>query len=507
MRKKFYVTTPIYYVNDVPHLGHAYTTVAADALARYKRLKGYEVLFLTGTDEHGNKIAQTAKEKNITPAQLVDKMVIRFQNLWKKLDISYDDFIRTTEPRHTKVVSKIFKRLYEQNDIYKGTYKGWYCIPCESFWLESQLKEGGLCPECDREVEKVEEESYFFRLSRYTQPLLEYFKDHPQFVLPSSRKNEAVQFIKKGLKDTCVTRLRLDWGIPFPVEKNYSIYVWIEALINYISALGYGLDEGKFSSFWPANVHLIGKDILRFHAVIWPALLMALGIELPRLVFAHGWWKIKGERMSKSKGIVISPEEIAKEHGVDRLRYFLLREAPFGEDANFSFPLFIKRVNSDLANDLGNLLNRTIPLVVRYCQEKVPHPSEEKNVLKEKIQEVLLRVEKAMNILSFSEALSGIWEIVKLANLYIDRRAPWRLAKEEDKQKELHTVLYNLLETLRILALLLFPFMPTSAQKIWTQLGIEENIENRSLDKSAVWGQLKPGIKVKQEPPLFPRIK
>jgi len=506
LKKKFYVTTAISYVNDAPHLGHAYEAVAADAMARYKRLKGYEVFFLTGTDEHGNKITQAAKEKNITPAQLVDKMVTCFQNLWKKLGISYDDFIRTTELRHTKVVSKIFKRLYEQGDIYKGTYKGWYCLPCESFWLESQLKEGGLCPECDREVKKIEEESYFFRLSRYEKPLLEYFKDHPRFVLPSSRKNEAVEFIKRGLKDTCVTRLRLDWGIPCPVDKNHSIYVWIDALFNYISALGYGLDEEKISSFWPADVHLIGKDILRFHAVIWPALLMALGIELPRMVFVHGFWKIKGERMSKSKGIVVDPEEMVKEYGADRLRYFLLREVSFGGDANFSPSLFTKRVNSDLANDLGNLLNRTIPLVARYCQGKVPRPSEEKNVLKEKIQEILLRLEQAMNILSFSEALSSIWEIVKLANLYIDRRAPWQLAKKENRQKELHTVLYNLLETLRILALLLFPFTPTSAQKIWTQLGIEENIENHFLDKATVWGQLKPGIKVRQEPPLFPRI-
>ncbi len=506
MKKKFYITTAIAYVNDLPHLGHAYEAVAADTLARYKRLKGYEVFFLTGTDEHGSKIIRVAKEKNITPAQLVDKMVIRFQDLWKKLDISYDDFIRTTEVRHTGVVSKIFKRLYQQGDIYKGTYKGWYCIPCESFWLESQLKEGRLCPECDREVKKIEEEAYLFRLSRYEKPLLKYFKDHPRFVLPSSRKNEAVEFIKGGLKDISVTRLKLDWGIPCPIEENHSIYVWIDALINYISALGYDSDEGKFSSFWPADVHLIGKDILRFHAILWPAFLMALEIELPRMVFVHGFWKIKGEKMSKSKGIVVSPEEIIKEYGTDRLRYFLLREVPFGGDANFSPSLFIKRVNSDLANDLGNLLNRTIPLVIRHCQGKVPRFFEEEKVLKEKIQEVLIQVEQAMNILSFSEALSGIWKIVKLANLYIDRRAPWQLAKKESKQKQLHTVLYNLLETLRILGILLFPFIPGSAQKIWTQLGIEENIENYLLDKGTVWGQLKSGIKVKQEPPLFPRI-
>jgi len=507
LKKKFYVTTPIYYVNDIPHLGHAYTTVAADVLARYNRLKGYKVFFLTGTDEHGNKIAQAAKKKEITPAELANKMVNRFKNLWKNLNISYNDFIRTTEPRHTQLVSKIFLKLYEQNDIYKGVYEGWYCMPCESFWLKSQLKEEKLCPECGREVQKIKEESYLFRLSEYEKPLLKYFEAYPYFVLPSSRKNEVVEFIKGGLKDISITRLRLNWGIPCPIEEKHSIYVWIDALINYLSALGYGLDKEKFSFFWPADVHLVGKDILRFHAVIWPALLMALGIKLPRMVFAHGWWKIRGEKMSKSKGVVVNPEEIVSKYGADCLRYFLLREVPFGEDGNFSNSLFIKRVNSDLANDLGNLLSRTIHLVVKYCKGKVPPFFKEEGELKDKTEKVFSKLDSAMNVLAFSEVLSDIWEIVKLSNLYIDRHAPWRLAKEKNKQKEFQDVLYNLLETLRILALLLFPFIPESAQKIWTWLGIKGNIEEiQKLEEAKVWGKLKPGVEVEEGPPLFPRI-
>jgi len=506
LKKNFYVTTPIYYVNDVPHLGHAYTTVATDVLARYHRLKGDRVFFLTGTDEHGNKIAQAAQKKGTTPEQLADKMAIQFRTLWKNLNISYDDFVRTTEPRHTQVVSTIFRKLYEQNNIYKGTYKGWYCTPCESFWLESQLKEGKLCPECEREVQRIEEESYLFRLSKYEKPLLDYFETHPSFVLPDTRRNEVVQFIKGGLKDVSVTRLRLEWGVPCPIEESHSIYVWIDALINYISALGYTLKGERFSVYWPADVHLIGKDIFRFHTIIWPAILMALGLELPRMVFVHGWWKIKGEKMSKSKGTGVDPGEMISKYGADSLRYFLLREVPFGEDGNFSTSLFVKRVNSDLANDLGNLLNRTIPLVIRYCRGKVPSFSKDGGELKDKIEKVFSELDSAMNVLAFSEALSSIWGIVKLSNLYIDRHAPWQLAKEEDKEKEFHTVIYSLLETLRILALLLFPFIPDSAQKIWSQLGIEGRIADQTLDEAEVWGQLEPGMEVHKAPPLFPRI-
>ncbi|RLE07520.1 methionine--tRNA ligase [Candidatus Aerophobetes bacterium] len=509
MTDKFYLTTPLYYVNDVPHIGHAYTTIAADVLARYKRLRGYKVFFLTGTDEHGNKIARAAKERGLSPEELADSVVKRFQNLWGKLYISYDDFIRTTESRHTKVVEKVFLRLYEQKDIYKGFYEGWYCVPCESFWLESQLAEGSLCPECKRPVERVKEESYFFRLSKYQDQLLNYIEKNPDFVLPPTRRNEVVEFIKRGLRDISVTRLRLEWGIPCPVEKKHTIYVWIDALLNYISALGYSLDGEKFSLFWPADVQLVGKDILKFHAIIWPALLMALGIKPPRKVFAHGWWMVKGEKMSKSRGNVISPEELVERYGADPLRYFLLREVPFGEDGNFSPSLFIKRVNSDLANDLGNLLNRTLPLVERYCEGKVPCPAEERAEdaeLREKVRQVVLRLDELMNGLAFSEALSLIWEIIRFANLYIDRSAPWRLAKEGKKER-LSTVLYYLLETLRVVSLLVFPFIPRSAERIWAQLGLEDKLSEKRWDEVERWGILPSGIRVRRKAPLFPRIK
>ena len=508
--RKFYLTTPVYYVNDIPHIGHAYTTVAADTLVRYKRLSGYDVFFLTGTDEHGNKILQTAQKNNLTPIELSDKMSANFKKLWGKLHISYDDFIRTTQTRHTQVVKKIFLKLYEKGDIYKGKYEGWYCIPCESFWLESQLKEGKLCPECGGKVEKIKEESYFFKLSRYQKPLLAYFKAHPNFVLPSTRMNEVVEFVKRGLNDLSVTRLNLKWGIPCPIDDNHTIYVWIDALINYISALGYLKNNFRFSKFWPADVQLVGKDILKFHAIIWPALLMALGLELPRMIFAHGWWKIKGEKMSKSKKNVVDPLKLAEDYGADCLRYFLLREVPFGEDGNFSYSLFIKRINSDLSNDLGNLLNRVLPLVVRYCGGKIPSPSkegEEDKKLREKIDNLFPSLEKSMETLSFSDALSKIWEIVRGGNLYVDKCAPWQLAKKEGKKARLNTVLYNSLEVFRILSILLFPFIPKSAEKMWAQLGLQENLNLQSLKKAKIWGQLSPGILVQKGSPLFPRIK
>ncbi len=507
--RKFYLTTPAYYVNDVPHLGHAYTTIAADTLIRSTRLAGYDAFFLTGTDEHGNKILQAAGKNNLTPIELADKMSANFKRLWGNLYISYDDFIRTTEARHTQIVKKIFLELYEKGDIYKGKYEGWYCVPCESFWLESQLKEDRLCPECGRKVEKIKEESYFFKLSHYQKPLLSYFKTHPNFVFPSTRMNEVVEFVKRGLKDLSVTRLNLKWGIPCPIDDKHTIYVWVDALINYISALGYSESDSRFSKFWPADVQLVGKDILRFHAIIWPALLMALNLELPGMVFAHGWWKIKGEKMSKSKKNVVDPLELVDNYGADCLRYFLLREIPFGEDGNFSYPLFIKRVNSDLSNDLGNLLNRTLPLVIRYCGGKVPSPSGERKEdrkIREKIDDIFPFLEQSMKNLSFSNALSKIWEIVREANLYIDRCAPWRLAKKEEEKARLNTVLYNLLEVLRILAILLSPFIPQSAERMWSQLGIKENLKLQSLKKAKIWGQLSPGVLVQKGSPLFPRI-
>ncbi|RLE14407.1 methionine--tRNA ligase [Candidatus Aerophobetes bacterium] len=506
---KFYITTPVYYVNDAPHLGHAYTTIAADTISRYKRLCGDKVLFLTGTDEHGNKILQAAKEKGLSPIELADRMVNRFKNLWDKLLISYDDFIRTTEPRHTRVVESIFLKLYEKGDIYKGKYSGWYCVPCESFWLESQLKDGKKCPECGREVIKLEEDSYFFRLSAYQEKLLDYYSRHPDFVQPPTRMREVLEFVKRGLKDLSVTRLNLEWGISCPVDKSHSIYVWIDALINYISALGYSLNEEKFSFFWPADVHLVGKDILKFHAIIWPALLMALDIELPRMVFAHGWWMMRGEKMSKSKKNVIDPSWIVDKFGPDYLRYFLLREVPFGEDGNFSLSLFTKRVNSDLANDLGNLLNRSLHLIIRDYQGKVPspyHQAPEDEELKLKLNSLLPKVDRFMNNLSFSQALSSIWEIVRMANLYLDRSAPWRLIKNGKKERA-GSILYNVLDLMRILSVVLFPFIPRGAGKIWEQLGLQADIEKQNLKETVNWGRLPSGTRVKGASPIFPRIK
>lgn len=506
---KFYITTPVYYVNDIPHLGHAYTTIAADTLSRYRKLCGDEVFFLTGTDEHGSKILQAAREKDLSPHQLADKMVAKFKKLWGKLLISYSDFIRTTEPRHVKVAQNIFSQLYKRGDIYTGKYSGWYCTPCESFWLESQLEDGKLCPECKREVARLQEDSYFFRLSKYQKPLLEHYRKNPDFVLPPSRKNEVVNFVRRGLKDLSITRLNLEWGIPTPVDKEHSIYVWVDALINYLSALGYSLKDEGFFSFWPADVHLVGKDILKFHAIIWPALLIALGVELPGVVFAHGWWMIKGEKMSKSRKNVVDPEWIIDRFGPDYLRYFLLREVPFGEDGNFSPALFAKRVNSDLANDLGNLLNRTLPLVVKYSQGKVPHPgrmSPEDEKLRESIDQLPSRVQTFMDRLSFSQALASIWETVRDANLYLDRCAPWRLAKN-GKQERMGTVLYNVLETIRVLSIFLFPFIPQGTEKMWKQLGIKTEICKQNLKDSVKWGKLPPGIQVEKGTPVFPRIK
>jgi len=495
----------LYYVNDKPHIGHAYTCVVADTLARYRKLKGDDVFFLTGTDEHGEKIEAEANKRNVKPQELADGMVVHFKNLWQSLSISYDDFIRTTEERHIKVVQKFFQNLVSFGDIYKGKYSGWYCVPCESFWTKTQLKDD-KCPECNREVHKLEEEGYFFKLSKYGDVLLQYYNEHPDFINPSSRRSEVINFVKEGLKDLCITRSKLSWGIPVAEEPGLSIYVWFDALLNYISAAGYLDDEKRFKYLWPADVHFVGKDILKFHAVIWPSLLLAAGLSLPRKVFAHGWWMAEGRKMSKSLGNVMDTDVLVKKYGADALRYFLLREISPGLDGNFSISAMEKRFNADLANDLGNLLNRTISMVEQYFQGVVPdsnQPREMDDQVVEDAVKILQRVNELMEKLDFSLALEAIWQFINRANKYIEDAQPWRLKKENSPA--LNTVLWTLMESLRIVAILIFPFMPCKAAEMYSQIGMDDKIEEKRLS-DLKWGLMKPGISVRKGNPLFPRI-
>lgn len=508
-KKTYYITTPLYYPSNNLHIGHTYTTVAADAMARFKKVMGYDVKFLTGTDEHGQKIETVAKEKGLDPKAYVDGIVENIQKLWETMEISHDIFIRTTDEYHEKSVQKIFTSLYEKGEIYKGKYEGHYCTPCEAFWTDSQLKDG-KCPDCGRAVQWAEEEAYFFKLSKYTDRLLELFENSKEFLEPNSRVNEMVNnFLKPGLDDLCVSRTTFDWGIPVPFDEKHIIYVWFDAVCNYITALGYGSDNQEmFDKYWPADVHLVGKEIVRFHTLIWPAILMALGVDVPKKVFAHGWILFDNDKMSKSKGNVMYPEPLIELYGVDALKYFLLREFSFGADGSFTKEKFIARLNSDLANDLGNLVSRTAAMIEKYNQGILPaadYTFEFDASLKETVTAAPEKVSAAMDHLNYSGALEEIWKVISRTNKYIDETQPWVLAKSEDDKAKLDTVLYNLTEAIRVISVLIRPFMEKTSNTIWAQFSIQEG-ELSLWENLSKWGIMKAGAKVSKGDVMFPRL-
>ncbi|MBM7866362.1 methionyl-tRNA synthetase [Heliobacterium gestii] len=513
-RPAFYITTPIYYPSGNPHIGHAYTTVATDTMARYKRLRGYDVCFLTGLDEHGQKIERSAQAKGLSPIEYLDPVADTFKRLWERLDITYDDFIRTTEDRHKQAVQVIFQKIWDNGDIYKSEYEGWYCTPCEAFWPERQLKTGEngekLCPDCERAVERMKEESYFFRMSKYADRLLQHIEDHPDFIQPVSRRNEMVSFIKQGLEDLCVSRTTFKWGIPVPINANHVIYVWFDALSNYITALGYGSDnDEKYRKYWPADIHLVGKDIVRFHTIIWPIILMALGEPLPKQVFSHGWFLLESGKMSKSKGNVVDPFMLADRYGVDAFRYFLIREMIGGQDAVYSEETLVGRINTDLANDLGNLLHRSLSMVERFTGGIVQKPeATAEGPLEKEIQELAAKTVAdfgaLMDRFELANAHGALWKLIGRMNKYIDERAPWALAKKPESRAELEAVLYTMVESLRIAAILLQAAMPKVPGNIFAQLGLSGS--DLTTWDAARWGLFPGGVNVKKGDPIFPRI-